>query len=251
MVRRRVILLLLAFGVAVCRAADPVSPQRLVLFDELAPGWRARWSEQGLFSRPTLYSVVTEAERPALLANSVQANSGLIRRLPSHPPPRGRLSWRWKVLAPLAGIPDGRARAGDDYAARVFVVFEPLWLPLRTRAINYAWSAKEPVGATYASPYTRNVGLIVLRSGSTEAGRWCEEARDVAADYRRFFGELPRELTAVAVLVDNDNPGGRANPSSAVGAGSENSFRGERFFPRSCLRGKLIFWSDVVPDAPL
>ncbi len=41
------------------------------------------------------------------------------------------------------------------------------------------------------------------------------------------------------------------NPSSAVGAGSENSFRGERFLPRGSLRGKLIFWSDVVPNTPL
>ena len=41
------------------------------------------------------------------------------------------------------------------------------------------------------------------------------------------------------------------NPSSAVGAGSENSFRGERFFQRGGLRGKLIFWSDVVPNTPL
>ncbi|MBC7366945.1 MAG: hypothetical protein H7343_09075 [Undibacterium sp.] len=53
---------------------------------------------------------------------------------------------------------------------------------------------------------------------------------------------------AVALLIRQL---AKLNPSSAVGAGSENSFRGERFFPRSCLRGKLIFWSDVVPDAPL
>jgi hypothetical protein len=41
------------------------------------------------------------------------------------------------------------------------------------------------------------------------------------------------------------------SPSSAVGAGSENSFRGERFFQRGGLRGKLIFLSDVVPNTPL
>jgi hypothetical protein len=46
-------------------------------------------------------------------------------------------------------------------------------------------------------------------------------------------------------------PAARVNPSSAVGAGSENSFRGERFFQRGGLRGKLIFWSDVVPNTPL
>ena len=44
---------------------------------------------------------------------------------------------------------------------------------------------------------------------------------------------------------------GDLNPSSAVGAGSENSFRGERFFQRGGLRGKLIFLSDGVPNTPL
>jgi hypothetical protein len=44
---------------------------------------------------------------------------------------------------------------------------------------------------------------------------------------------------------------GDLNPSSAVGAGSENSFRGERFFQRGGLRRKLIFLSDVVPNTPL
>lgn len=209
-VTRWLILLLLAFGVAVCRAADSVSPQRFVLFEDFAPGWRAQWNEQRLFARPTLYTVVTEAERPVLLATSVRSNSGLIRRLPIGLPPRGRLTWRWKVFAPLAGDPGERTCAGDDYAARVFVVFEPSWLPLRTRAINYVWAAKEPAGATYASPYTRNVGMIVLRSGAAEAGRWCAESRDVAADYLRCFGEAPHELTAVAVLVDTDNTGGQA-----------------------------------------
>ncbi len=33
----------------------------------------------------------------------------------------------------------------------------------------------------------------------------------------------------------------KLNPSSAVGAGSENSFRGEWYFQRGGLRGKLIF----------
>jgi len=207
---RRLILLSLAFCFASGRAAEPISPQRVVLFEDFVAGWRTQWSEQRLFARPTLYTVVTEAERPVLLATSVRSNSGLIRRLPIGLPPRGWMSWRWKVHAPLAGESDERTRAGDDYAARIFVVFEPSWLPLRTRAINYVWSAKEPVGATYASPYTRNVGMIVLRSGAAESGQWCAEARDVAADYLRCFGEAPQALTAVAVLVDTDNTGGQA-----------------------------------------
>jgi hypothetical protein len=59
------------------------------------------------------------------------------------------------------------------------------------------------------------------------------------------------ELFGMESVVGDDTVRRFFNPSSAVGAGSENSFRGERFFQRGGLRGKLIFWSDVVPNTPL
>lgn len=180
---------------------------RLELFDGFAPGWRERWEEQRLFSRPTLYAVANDGDRPVLHAQSTSANSGLLRRLPPNLGTSARLSWRWKIRSPLSGRQTERGRAGDDYAARVFVVFESSWLPLRTRAINYVWSAAEPAGAFYASPYTSNVAMVVLRSGAAGAGQWTSEVRDLAADYRKFFGTEPTRLSAVAVLVDTDNTG--------------------------------------------
>lgn len=180
---------------------------RLELFDGFALDWRERWEEQSLFSRPTRYAVTTDGARPVLHAQSTAANSGLVRRLPPNLGTSGKLSWRWKIKSPLSGRRAERSRAGDDYAARVFVVFEPSWLPLRTRAINYVWSAAEPAGAFYASPYTSNVAMVVVRSGADAAGRWLSESRDLAADYRKFFGTEPTRLSAVAVLVDTDNTG--------------------------------------------
>lgn len=185
----------------------PVRVAAVDLFDGFAPGWREHWHEQRLFARPTRYVVEMDGGRPVLHADSRAANSGLLRRLTGPVPTAATLSWRWKVAAPLAANRRERERAGDDYAARVFVVFERSWLPLRTRAIDYVWAAGEPAGAIFPSPYAKNVGMIVLRSGAAEAGKWQAERRDVLADYARYFGEPPTELTAVAVLVDTDNTG--------------------------------------------
>lgn len=199
----RVAALLAAFGVPVFAvAADD-------LFDGFAAGWRGRWQEERFLTKPTRYTVVTEstANQPSLHAVSEAAHAGLVRRITVTAPTTAQLTWRWKIAAPLTGNTRERTRAGDDYAARVFVVFEPSALPLRTRALNYVWSAHEPVGAAFASPYTSNVAMIVVRSGAAEAGRWLAESRDVLADYHAYFGTPPREICAVAVLVDTDNTG--------------------------------------------
>ena len=193
---------------ALCGAAR--GAETVALFDNFTPAWRARWHEQRLFSRPTVYDVVNEAGGPVLHAVSHSSNAGLVRDVSRPAPNEARLRWRWKVRAALTGNTRERERAGDDYAARVFVVFEMSVLPLRTRAINYVWAATEKSGSTFASPYTANVGIVVLRSGDAEAGQWRLESRDVLADYRAFFGEPPSRIGAVAVLVDTDNTGREA-----------------------------------------
>jgi hypothetical protein len=122
------------------------------------------------------------------------------------------LRWRWRVRSTLDGTPPETTKAGDDFAARVFVVFETSWLPTRTRAINYVWAAREPVGTSFASPYTDRVHHVVLRSGSDdesgfENDTWHAEERDVLRDYREHFGHEAPVINAVAVMVDTDNTG--------------------------------------------
>ena len=133
------------------------------LFDGFVDGWRARWREEKLFTKPTLYEVTTENGAPVLHATSAGAHAGLVRGIDVVAPTQAKLMWRWKIRAPLTGNTRERERAGDDYAARVFVVFETSVNPFRTRAINYVWAAHEPAGATYPSPYTRTVGMVVRR----------------------------------------------------------------------------------------
>lgn len=202
---RLLFLALVLFCAASGWGADDEGRERIRMFDDFAPGWRELWREQNLFARPTRYEVALVAGRPVLHAISRSANAGLVREVPRIAPAEARLQWRWKVRASLAGNARERERAGDDYAARVFVIFETSLNPLRTRAINYVWAATEKPGAIFGSPYTKNVAIVVLRSGDAEAGRWHDEQRDVRADYVAFFGEPPRRISAVAVSADTDN----------------------------------------------
>jgi hypothetical protein len=203
--RRTLITILALSGSGIAQGASADGFETVALFGDFAPGWRANWREQSLFAKPTRYDVAIDDGKPVLRAASRSANAGLVREIVRPLPVEARLKWRWKVRSTLANNTRERERAGDDYAARVFVVFETSAFPLRTRAINYVWAATEKTGAAFASPYTKNVGLVVLRSGNAEAGQWRTEERDVIADYRAHFGEPPSRISAVAVLSDTDN----------------------------------------------
>jgi hypothetical protein len=177
----------------------------IVLFDEFRPDWRAQWREQRLFAKPTVYQVVQDGEKPVLQAVSRAANSCLLREVSIRLAEAAELSWRWKVRRTLVENIHERERRGDDFAARIVVVFETSVLPLRTRAINYVWAAHVPRDTTFPSPYSSNVAMIVLQSGERHAGQWRTEKRDVVDDYRRFFGRAPERISAVGVLADTDN----------------------------------------------
>lgn len=191
--------------ITLCTGAEPAPPRDL--FDGFSPGWQGAWRTENLFARPTRYEVVTQDGRSSLHATSESANAGLVRKFTVSQPTVAQLSWRWKIRAPLTGNRQERRRSGDDYAARVCVVFESSLLPLLTKSIHYVWSAHEPVGSIFPSPYSANVGMIVQRSGIREAGQWVAEQRDVRADYEAYFGEPPSQISAVAVVVDTDNTG--------------------------------------------
>ncbi len=197
----RIFPLFIATGILSC-----AEPSTIDLFDGFGPGWRDSWEEQRLFTKATQYQAVQEDGTPALHAISLTSNAGLLRRLNIDKTTKGtHLEWQWRVKAPLGRNHSERKRSGDDYAARVCIVFEDSIIPLRTRSLHYVWAAHEPVNTVYASPYSSRVGMFVLRSGENEQEQWLQEDRDVFADYRRYFGSEPTRIAAVGIVVDTDN----------------------------------------------
>lgn len=143
------------------------------------------------------------------------------------------LCWLWRVDAPLVSA-DMTTKAGDDYAARVYLSFKvaPEVLGLGTRAklalarsiygdqvpdaaLNYVWDNRQPVGTLMPNAYTDRTRMLVLRSGAGDAGGWVMERRDVAEDFKRAFGDLPAQLTGLALASDTDNTGERARAGFA------------------------------------
>ena len=161
-------------------------------------------------------------------AQSEAAASGLQRRIRIDLTEWPRLQWRWRVEMPVTGEKMS-SKAGDDYAARLYVNFafmperagfwERQLHALGTRryghpppgsALTYIWSSTARRDTAAPSPYTDKVKMLALRGREDPTGHWYSEIRDVAADYRRLFGEAPPPVIGIAIMCDTDNTGSRA-----------------------------------------
>ena len=175
-----------------------------LLVDDFEQGLGAEWTVK-TFKGETLYRVVAEAGGHVLQAESRGTASGLVRKIALDPRDYPVLSWRWKVAGTIpAG--DERTRVGDDYAARVYVIF-PHWFFPKTRTLNYIWANRLPKGEFLPNAYTGNAMMIAVESGPGQAGQWLTERRNLLEDYRRAFGEEPPKIGAIAVMTDTDNTG--------------------------------------------
>lgn len=200
--RRGLILSLLCLAATTGAAAA-----EFIRIDDFEQGLNPRWEEKS-FRGKTSYQVVTEETGKVLHARSQRTASGLIfkkeYRLQDYP----LLSWRWKVqgIIPKA---NERTKNGDDYAARVYVIF-PHWFFPKTKTISYVWANTLPKGAAVPSPYTGNAMIVAVESGAAKAGEWQTARRNVLEDYRKLFGEEPPTVGAIAIMTDTDNTGASA-----------------------------------------
>ena len=67
-----------------------------------------------------------------------------------------------------------------------------------------------PVDSVIHAARTDRIRKLVLESGPQRLSRWIDYQRDIAADYRRLYGEEPGALIGVAVMTDADNTQGRS-----------------------------------------
>jgi len=143
------------------------------------------------------------------------------------------LCWRWRVDAPLTKA-DMATKAGDDYAARVYVSFAlppaEIGFVLRTKlklarsiygdavpdaALNYVWDNRYPVGTRKPNAYTDRTRMIVAESGAGNAGQWRIARHDVQQDVIAEFGSTQAKLIQLSVASDTDNTGERAHAGFA------------------------------------
>lgn len=223
--------LALLLGLPSAVSAEPLWVGRFSEADSAIP---APWKVEQLNERipPTRYTLRRWEGVTAIEAHASKSMALLGRPVAVDLEKTPILCWLWRIDAPVASA-DMTRKAGDDYAARVYLTFDvpsdQLTLGTRAKlrlarsiygsqtpdaALNYVWDNRHPVGTLQDNAYTDRARMLVLRSGAAKAGAWVIERRNVWQDFQRAFRTGGR-LSGLAVASDTDNTGEEAHAGFA------------------------------------
>lgn len=159
--------------------------------------------EGGKIGVPMTVCTVTENKdrrAPVLAVHAARSTGGIICNLSDKVDLNKTpiMRWRWRVLnLPTGG--DGRVAAKDDQPVALYVGTNA-WL--KKHSIAYRWECETPKGfegdTSYAGGLVR-VHFITLCDKKMPVGEWRTESRNVAADFKKIYGTVPREF-ALSVM---------------------------------------------------
>lgn len=176
-----------------------------VIVSNFKSGDLTGWEEKA-FKNNTKYELVEMNGSKVLQAISTASASGMFREMKVDLTKTPCLNWTWKVDNTFSGL-DETTKSGDDYPARVYVVFSGGMFFWKTRALNYVWSSNQKIGSSWPNAYTENSINIAVQSGNNKIGQWDKQSHNVRADYKRLVGEDIKQVDAVAIMTDTDNSG--------------------------------------------
>jgi len=182
--------------------------QDVVWHETFEDGWQDRWQLRRLASRATEFLASTRDGEAVLRVRSQRGAAALVRSVSGDGTPEA-ISWRWFLdqamdVDPVTMAEETR-REGDDYAARVFVIFGDDLSDDDTHVLCYVWARQLEPGTIFPSPVADRVQMVVLRSGYDTVPVWRTERIDPAADYRRIFAAEPPPVGAIALMSDTDD----------------------------------------------
>ena len=166
--------------------------------------------EEVQFNGLTHYAVNDKQKPYSLKAESKHSASGLVLKKKVDLTKTPYINCRWRLEKGLPELPE-TTKHGDDYAARVYLIYSGGWLFWKTKALNYVWSSRLVKGQSWPNAYAPdNAQMIAVRDNSDKAGVWYSEKRHVQRDFESWLGEEVSQIEGIAIMTDTDDSRSRS-----------------------------------------
>ena len=175
---------------------------------EFSKGNLSGWEEKE-FDGKMLYSLKQVDEKTVLESISDKAASGLFKKIPIDLSKIPVLHWSWKIKNTLSSDNE-RSKSGDDFSARLYIVFSDGPFFWQTKTLNYVWANQANIGDQWANSYTTNAQMLAIQTGNEKSAHWQVESRNVLDDIQEVFGKSITEIKAIAIMSDTDQTGASA-----------------------------------------
>jgi len=189
-----VILVVLMVGVALANAPAL----------DISENWNLQHWQRKVFANDTQYTVVDVDAQKVLKASTDNSASVLYKKIDIDLSATPYLNWSWRVENTFSDL-DPRQKQGDDFPARVYVVYKDGFLPWQALSLNYVWANQAPDAAYWPNPFTERAMMIPVDSGDQGLGQWHHYKKDIRADFQRVFDKDITQLHGVAIMADSDN----------------------------------------------
>ena len=172
---------------------------------------------------PTEYIVQKDSSATYLKIISQNSASGLIYIEDFNPNEYPILTWRWRIDN-VINEADGKSKSGDDYAIRVFVMFDDdsvetsIWTSIRNSTIKLLYGTKPP-GSSFCfvwtnieydekyfdNPYSETVKIIPMEMGGGRLKEWCHYTVNIVSLFQEIFNRSCPTSAKIALMSDTDN----------------------------------------------
>jgi hypothetical protein len=200
--------LFIAFLIALTMQQLAAEPQ--VPLGEFSRNRLDGW-ERKSFKGETRYRLQMLDGVAVLAADSHASGSGLFKEQRIDLKQTPFLNWSWRIGNRLNGLNE-QSKAGDDYAARIYVIINGGLAFWQTKAINYVWAGNTAKDTVWPNAFAGDHAMMVAVRGPEAAlNAWHSEKRNVLADLKSLFGEDYRYIDGVALMTDTDNSNGQVS----------------------------------------
>ena len=193
-------------AVLCCASANPaIAADEAIKISAFAEQSTDEWKQHS-FGKGTEYGLVQLDDSWVLQAHSQGAASAFYHSVEIDLEQTPVLSWSWRVEQSLSDL-DEMVKSGDDYAARVYVVYKRGFFD-KGIAVNYVWSGSYSKGSSWPNAYAmKSSYMLALQDKKTPLAQWQHERRNVREDFQALLGLDIRTVQLVVLMTDTDNSG--------------------------------------------
>ena len=159
-------------------------------------GMPVNWKDEGSkLGVPDTVSVVKKLEdgTTVLQLQCNKSTGGVIIAPPVDLNKTPIMRWRWRILNYPNGA-DGRDPKKDDQPIGIYLGMQDGLF--KKKSVAYRWEDLTPKGFEGTVTYAKilSVHYITMRDNKAKAGVWVTETRNVAEDFKRVYGKVPKKF---------------------------------------------------------